>query len=386
MVLAESGRDPDLAAFAGDAHLGRSLLVLPRGGEAHLGYFTAMERGEAAATGLPLLDPAVLGVEALRDAGADDAALLAGATARALARCAVEPGRLAVAGHGAAGTLLAAAAELAAAGWELIAGDEPVLLRRKTKSASELAGVTAAAAGAVAALRRVAGLLAAAAPADDGGDLWLGGERLTVGRLRAEVAMELAGRGLEQPHGNILAPGGDAALPHSTGDDGRVLGRGEALVVDLFPRAALYADLTRTLCHGEPPAALRAAHAAVVEALTGAARAAVAGARGWDLQLAACGVLGGHGYPTPISHPGTLTGYVHNLGHGVGFELHELPSFCKQSGADGVLEPGDVFTLEPGLYDPGAGWGVRVEDLYHLTAEGPQRLTDLPYDLDPRAY
>src|SRR6185436_665577 len=64
-----------------------------------------------------------------------------------------------------------------------------------------------------------------------------------------------------------------------------------------------------------------------------------------------------------ISHPGTLVGYVHNLGHGVGFDLHEFPTFKKASGAEGVLREGDVFTLEPGLYSVEERYGVRLEDL-----------------------
>jgi Xaa-Pro aminopeptidase len=51
-----------------------------------------------------------------------------------------------------------------------------------------------------------------------------------------------------------------------------------------------------------------------------------------------------------------------------------------------VLRQGDVFTLEPGLYDPAAGWGVRLEDLVYLGSGGLEDLTPLPYDLDPRAW
>jgi len=72
------------------------------------------------------------------------------------------------------------------------------------------------------------------------------------------------------------------------------------------------------------------------------------------------------------------------IGHGVGYELHELPSFKRQAAAEGMLEEGDVLTLEPGLYDPSpGGYGVRLEDLVHLGAAGPEILTRLPYDLDP---
>jgi Xaa-Pro aminopeptidase len=175
-------------------------------------------------------------------------------------------------------------------------------------------------------------------------------------------------------------------VPHSRGDDARVLRAGESLIVDLFPRGSVWADCTRTLCAGPPPPALAAAHEAVCAAQAAVAAAAAPGLRAWDLQLVACRVIGERGWPTPISDPDTTRGYVHNLGHGVGFELQEYPSFRKETGAEGLLATGDVFTLEPGLYDPDAGWAVRVEDLMHLGADGPEVLTPLPYELDPRGW
>ena len=87
-----------------------------------------------------------------------------------------------------------------------------------------------------------------------------------------------------------------------------------------------------------------------------------------------------------MSHPGTTRGYVHGLGHGVGFELHEYPSFRRHAGPEGVLAAGDVITLEPGLYEPEQGFGVRLEDLVALVADGSENLTPLPYELDPRAW
>jgi Xaa-Pro aminopeptidase len=104
----------------------------------------------------------------------------------------------------------------------------------------------------------------------------------------------------------------------------------------------------------------------------------------WELQEMTCSFFAAAGMPTPISDPGTTRGYVHGLGHGVGFEIHEYPSFAESAGAEGLLERGDVFTLEPGLYDKEAGFGVRLEDLYLATGEGIENLTPLPYDLDPR--
>jgi Xaa-Pro aminopeptidase len=396
LVLARSSQDPDLAPFVGDAgdiHIGECQLVVPRGGPAHLAYLTPMEREEAAATGLQLITPEQLDMARWQMArwqseAVEPADQMAWVAEKALELSGVQPGRVALAGHGQAGVIQAAFSSLARKGWTWVAGNPLVLAVRKSKSASELAGIRAAADGVAAAMRRVADWLAAASIQDD--ELWLEGERLTVARLRSEVGQVFAAHGLEQPKGSILAPGEEGGVPHSAGTPDRVLRAGEPLIVDLFPRSSrhgLFADCTRTFCVGEPAPALRRAHALVLAALERSHLRARPGVRGWELQEEVCDLFEAEGLPTQISTPGTTRGYVHNLGHGVGFDLHEQPIFRKAAGAEGVLREGDVFTLEPGLYEPEAeGYGVRLEDLVYLGPEGLENLTPLPYDLDPRAW
>ena len=386
LVVASSSGDPDLAPFVGGAHLGESFLVALAGDEAPpwLGYLTAMERQEAAATGCRGLPPDRLGLAELLRRRLSGADLWAELLTRALREVGASPGRVAVAGRPGAGTILAAARSLGEAGWDLVDGGDLMRRLRKAKTAAELAQARRAAGVTVEAFGRVAELLAAANARED--ELWLAGERLTAGRLRAEVAAVLARHELEQPEGNIVAAGGDSAVPHTRGAGRRVLRPGESIIVDLFPRGGLFADCTRTFCVGEPPAALAAAHGAVFDALAAAYRGVAAGVAGWDLQLAACAGFEEAGYPTVLEDPGTVRGYVHGLGHGVGYELHELPSFRHGADAEaGALAVGDLFTLEPGLYDPDAGWGVRLEDLCLLAPSGVENLTPAPYHLDPRA-
>jgi Xaa-Pro aminopeptidase len=385
LVFAPSAADPDLAPFAGSVHLGESLLIAPVGESPRLVYLTPMERDEAAATGLDLITPEDLDILRWMREAPEPVDFLAGVTARALELAGLAPGRVALAGHGRAGVLHAVLSRLGKDGWTWVPGNDLVTAVRKRKTPAELAAIRAAAEGTAAAFRAVARMLANAVPGQDG-KLRLLGQPLTVAALRGSLVEVLAGSGLEQPRGNILAPGEEGGVPHSTGTPDRVLRAGESLVVDLFPRGAMFADCTRTFCVGPPPENLADAHSAVLAALRLAHERAVPGARGWDLQEAVCQSLAADGYPTPISHPGTNRGYVHNLGHGVGFELHEQPIFKKITGAEGLLAVGDVFTLEPGLYDPDAGYGVRLEDLVHLGPDGLENLTPLPYDLDPRAW
>lgn len=388
LVLASSVQDTDLAPFlAGPVHLGECLLVLPRGEAPRLAYMTPMEREEAAATGLDLLTPEELDVSRWSSELQDPALFLARVAGRALDRCHVAPGRVALAGHGPAGVIQGACAALSGMGWIWVPGNALVYSARKSKEPAEVAGIRESAEAAGEALRAVARLLAAALhDSRDGQELWLEGERLRVGRLRAEIGRVFAERGLEQPRGNIVAPAEEGAIPHSAGTDDRVVRAGDSLVVDVYPRGRLFADCTRTFCVGEPAEPLARAHALVQKAVEYLHLKAAPGVRGWDLQEAVCERFGADGYPTPISEPGTTRGYVHNLGHGVGFDLHEFPTFKKATGAEGVLREGDVFTLEPGLYDPAEGWGVRIEDLVYLSPDGLESLTPLPYEMDPRAW
>ncbi|HEV8582239.1 MAG TPA: M24 family metallopeptidase [Thermoanaerobaculia bacterium] len=387
LVLAGSSQDSDLAPFLPrSGHIGECLLVLPRGEQPRLAYLTPMEREEAAATGLALLTPEDLQVLRWTSEQPEPAPFLARVAERALGLCGLTPGRVALAGHGAAGVIQGACALLSATGWTFVPGNALVFGARKRKEPSEVDGIRETAEAACDALRAVASLLAAAVPNGTDGELWLGGERLRVRRLRAEVGRLFAERGLEQPRGNIIAPAEESGVPHSAGTPDRVLRAGESLVVDVFPRGRLFADCTRTFCVGEVPETLARAHAAVLAALEEASLRSAPGVRGWDVQEIVCARFDAQGYPTMISEPGTTRGYVHNLGHGVGFDLHEFPSFKKATGAEGVLRQGDVFTLEPGLYDPAAGWGVRLEDLVHLGPDGLETLTPLPYDLDPKRW
>jgi Xaa-Pro aminopeptidase len=221
LVIARSAAEPDLAAFlAAPVHLGPALLVAARGASPRLAYLTPMERDEAAAGGLPLLTPEELEVDRGLAAARQPADHLAWLISRALAACQVAPGRVALAGQTAAGELYAACSRLARDGWQWVAGNELVRSLRKDKRAGELLAIRGVAAAVGEAFRRVARLLAAATRRGD--ELWFGAERATVGRLRAEVAEVFAAHGLEQPKGNILAPGAAAGVPHSAGVSGRL--------------------------------------------------------------------------------------------------------------------------------------------------------------------
>lgn len=386
LVLAPSASDPDLAPFVRGAHLGVSALLVTPGERPLLAYTTAMEREEAAATGLALFPPEDSAwVRLLREGGEEHAVARLAAL---LARERLPSGaRVAVAGRPPAGWTLAMARELAAGGWDVRSGRRLVRRWRKAKADWQLARIRQAARGAGEALRRVAATLAAAEPVGEGEALRLGGDPLTCGHLRRVVAEALARHELEQPEGNIVAAGADAAVPHSTSPPDRVLHAGETILIDLFPRhGGLFADCTRTFVVGDPAQATRDAFQVILKVLQEAHHEVEPGRPASELHAAASTRFEAAGYPTLNTDTQTTTGFVHTLGHGVGHELHEEPGFRAEPENGGRLEPGDVFTLEPGLYDPQAGWGIRLEDLVYLGPNGPENLTPLPYDLDPRAW
>lgn len=384
VVVAESGADNDLAPFVGTAHLGEAFLIVPRGGPISLGFLTDMERDEAAATGLELLNPASLGLHDLRAGSLSAGAFWARILGAAFAKLGLAPGQWAVAGHAQAGTLVEACSELARSGWVWRSGGEILRRWRKFKPKEDLPLFREAADGVCAAMRGVARILAVCEETDRG--LRFEGEALRIGRLRAEIRKEFASRGLSEPHGNILAAGAAAGVPHTQGDSGRELRAGEPLIVDLYPRGRVYADCTRTFCVGSPDESFLVAYAAVRAALEQAHASCRPGMRGWELQQQTCELFEARGFPTIRQDPSSVRGYVHGLGHGVGLELHEYPSFRELAGDEGRLEWGDVLTLEPGLYDEAQRYGVRLEDLCYLGASKMLNLTPLPLDWDPRAW
>ena len=156
-------------------------------------------------------------------------------------------------------------------------------------------------------------------------------------------------------------------------------------MLDLAPRdraTGCYADMTRTFVVGEPSDELREYHRLVKEALERSTAQVRAGVNGRLLFEDVCELFHEHGYKTQLNkEPGEALsdGFFHSLGHGVGLDVHERPNLGRVG--DDLLA-GDVITLEPGLYRSGYG-GVRLEDLVLVTEDGPEVLTDYPYDLQP---
>ena len=275
---------------------------------------------------------------------------------------------------------LAIADHLRANGIEVTADRELFDGRRRVKNEAELAGIRRAQRAAEAGMAAAAEMLRAAEARD--GAVYLDGEPLTCERIKLAVEHAFGAHGATAEE-FIVAHGAQGAVGHDMGSG--PLGVGEPVVIDLFPRdreSACFADMTRTFVVGDPSDELREYHRLSREALDRAVAAIQPGVSGKELHRLVCDFFHEHGYPTQLhKEEGKVLrdGFFHGLGHGVGLEVHERPGLGR---AGEELVAGDVVAVEPGLYRHGYG-GCRLEDLVLVTDDGPEVLTQFPYELEP---
>lgn len=255
----------------------------------------------------------------------------------------------------------------------------------ETKDAAEIAALQEAARLTGEVVRRTRDFLSAHYAQDDAVGSSVvdeAGEPLTIGAVRRFVQAQEAALGLLDAQGFIFAQGRDAGVPHSVGEDAQALAVGRSIVFDIFPqgRSGYYHDMTRTWCLGRAPEEVQTAYDQVMGAFNMVMEALAVGQPASRYQVMVLDYFEGLGHPTQRSQPGTMAGYVHSLGHGIGLNVHEAPNLSEKS--KHVLQIGNAFTVEPGLYYPERGYGVRIEDSVCIDASGAvRRLTDFPYDL-----
>ena len=167
----------------------------------------------------------------------------------------------------------------------------------------------------------------------------------------------------------IVAAGANGAQPHAEASE-RLIAAGELVVWDMGAQLGGYcSDCTRTFAAGEPGDEAREVYELVRRAQAEALEAIRPGVGGAEADEVARAIIrdGGHGDE-----------FGHGLGHGVGLEVHEAPRLGQRS--DDALVAGDVVTVEPGVYLP-ERFGVRIEDLVVVTADGHRNLSSLPKQL-----
>lgn len=191
--------------------------------------------------------------------------------------------------------------------------------------------------------------------------------------------------GLIEISGTILSIGRDAGVPHSMGNDDDILELGKTIILDVFPRELVggyYYDFTRTFVLGQASKEIADAYALVAEGQEMLTKAFKTGTPARKYEQRLCKLFEKHGHPTPLSSPNTKSGYIHSLGHGLGLEIHERPFFGLAKTNKDRIEPGALFTVEPGLYYPEKGFGIRLEDVVYVTAQGSiENLSKFPKEL-----
>ena len=196
-------------------------------------------------------------------------------------------------------------------------------------------------------------------------------EHFRQGISELEIAQMLddgmRGAGAQGPaYETIVAAGANAALPHAKPSNKRLLD-GELLVIDVGALLDGYrSDMTRTFMIGEATSKARELYEIVAQAQAAGVAAVKPGALAADIDEACREVISAAGYGEAFTHA---------TGHGVGLDIHELPTVRRDNHA--ILRQGQVITVEPGIYLSGYG-GVRVEDTVAVTASGCRTLTQFP--------
>jgi Xaa-Pro aminopeptidase len=208
-----------------------------------------------------------------------------------------------------------------------------------------------------------------------GRNLIWAGRKLTSEILRAEIDSAILRAG-GVPANTIVAGGAQACDPHERGSG--PLRPNELIILDIFPRDAksgYFGDMTRTVVRGRASEAQRRLWQTVQRGQRMAFRGMKPGASGAALHEKIKEFFASEGYPTG-QREGRWAGFFHGTGHGLGLEIHEEPRFGRT-----IFKPGQVITVEPGIYWPGVG-GCRIEDVALITATGVRKLSRFPQEIE----
>jgi len=167
----------------------------------------------------------------------------------------------------------------------------------------------------------------------------------------------------------IVASGPNSARPHATPSE-RKLETGDFVTLDIGGKLDGWnSDITRTFVIGKASERHREIYELVLKAEVSCIAALVPGAKGVEVDALARKIL---------DEKDLAKYFGHGLGHGLGKAVHDLGGLSTRS--EDVIEAGQVWTIEPGVYIEGFG-GVRIEDDVHVTSDGPEILTHYPKEL-----
>jgi len=362
-------------------------LVIKQRGADPVMVVNPMEIEEAAASGLKVYSYHDFGwADLVKEAEGDRSKATVRLWERALRELAVPPGRVGIYGTSDVNVYIDMVNDLNRIDGYTFVGERGLTIFDEayiTKDADELARLKKVAAGTSATLRAAWDYIASHRAQGDT-VVRSDGTPLTIGDVKRFVRRTLLDYDLEDT-GMIFAQGRDAGFPHSRGQDDQPLRLGQSIIFDLFPRevgGGYYHDVTRTWCIGYASDEVRQTYDTVMQAFQIVMDTyEEPGQPTYVLQEAVLDYYESLGHPTQRSQPNTMSGYVHTLGHGVGLNIHERPSLSHLLRTD-TLQVGNALTIEPGLYYPDKGYGVRIEDTVFIDENGQMlTLTDFHKEL-----
>ncbi|SFC57536.1 Xaa-Pro aminopeptidase. Metallo peptidase. MEROPS family M24B [Bacillus sp. OV322] len=192
-------------------------------------------------------------------------------------------------------------------------------------------------------------------------------EGKTEMEILAAIEFELKKSGINKmSFSTLVLTGANAAAPHGTPGLNKIK-RGDLVLFDLGVVYKGYcSDITRTVAYGDISDKQRDIYETVLKAQEAAVAASKPGVSCSEIDLTARNIISESGYGEY---------FPHRLGHGLGISVHEYPSLTETNPL--ILQPGMVYTIEPGIYVPDVA-GVRIEDDVLVTENGYEILTRYP--------
>ncbi|MCS7011279.1 MAG: Xaa-Pro peptidase family protein [Anaerolineales bacterium] len=389
LVLGSATHNPPMYYLTGGGHISNAFLI-KKPGETGVIFCNDMEREEAARSGLEVIP---LGKypwqEMLQQAGGDSARMAAMRLKQMFADCGLTRGKVGLYGHTDVSSTLAMLTHFRQLAPEIEIIGEPrdrslVMLAMETKDEDEVARIRQMGRITTEVVRRVADDLTTRPIRDDQVLVKEDGTPLTVADVKSRIKLWLAELGADNPEGCIFAIGRDAGIPHSAGTPTDWIRLGQTIVFDIYPCEAgggYYYDFTRTWSLGYASPQAQALYDQVKSVYERVIASLRVNTPFKEYQRLVCEEFEKMGHPTLLTVSAPLEGYVHSVGHGLGLNVHERPWSGLTAEEENRLRPGVVFTIEPGLYYPDQGLGVRIEDTYWVRPDGViEKLADYPYD------